>query len=110
MRVLTEDATQGAYVGTGVIGGVECDHLAFRNPRVDWQLWVQKGDQPLPLKYVITTKWVTGAPQYSLRLRNWNVKPEIDAAMFTFTAPAGAKKLDEIHADQIGEPAEENAQ
>ena len=41
---------------TGLIGGFECDHLAFRNPRVDWQIWVQKGDEPLPLKYVITTK------------------------------------------------------
>lgn len=108
--VLTEDATQGAYVGTGVIGGVECDHLAFRNPRVDWQIWVQAGEDPFPLKYVITTKWVTGAPQYTLRLSNWNAKPQIDAAMFTFTPPAGATKLDEIHADQIGEPAEEKAQ
>ncbi len=108
--VLTEDVTQGDHVGTGLIGGFECDHLAFRNPRVDWQIWVQKGDEPLPLKYVITTKWVTGAPQYTLRLRNWNVKPQIDPAMFKFTAPAGATKRDGIHADEIGGPAEENAQ
>lgn len=108
--VLAEDVTKGVYVGTGVVNGVECDHLAFRNPRVDWQIWVQKGEQPLPLKYVITTKWVTGAPQYSLRLSDWNVAPQIDAAQFTFKAPEGARKLEEIQADVIGELAEEGVQ
>jgi hypothetical protein len=107
---LTEDATEGVVVGTGIGGGVECDHLAFRNPRVDWQIWVTKGDQPLPLKYVITTKWVTGAPQYSLRLHGWNVAPQIDAVQFTFTAPEGARKLDILQADAIGELAEEAAE
>lgn len=108
--VLTEDITKGVYVGTGLVGGVECDHLAFRNPRVDWQIWVQKGEQPLPLKYVITTKWVTGAPQYSVRLSDWNVAPQIDAAQFTFAAPEGAKKLEQISADQIGELSVEGVQ
>ena len=108
--MLTEDATKGVYVGTGPVGGIECDHLAFRNPRVDWQIWVQKGEQPLPLKYVITTKWITGAPQYSLRLSDWNVAPQIDQAQFTFTAPEGAKKLEEISADEIGELSAEEVQ
>ena len=25
-------------MGSGVIGGVECDHLAFRTEEVDWQI------------------------------------------------------------------------
>jgi hypothetical protein len=108
--VLTEDATKGVYVGTGLVDGVECDHLAFRNPRVDWQIWVQKGAQPLPLKFVVTTKWVTGAPQYAVRLSDWNVAPQIDAAEFTFAAPDGAKKLGQISADQIGELSVEGVQ
>ena len=108
--VLTEDATKGVHVGIGLVGGVECDHLAFRNPRVDWQIWVRKGEQPLPLKYVITTKWITGAPQYTLRLSDWNVAPEIDPAQFTFTAPEGAKKLEGISADAIGELSAEGVQ
>jgi hypothetical protein len=108
--VLTEDVTKGVYVGTGLVDGVECDHLAFRNPRVDWQIWVQKGAQPLPLKYVITTKWVTAAPQYSVRLSDWNVAPQTDAAEFAFAVPEGARKLEEIGADQIGELSVEEVQ
>jgi hypothetical protein len=54
------------------------------------------------MKYVITTKWVTAAPQYSLRLSNWSVG-EVDTKLFTFTPAADAKKLDEVNADAIGE-------
>lgn len=105
--VLTEDVTQGVVVGTTFIDGVECDHLAFRNDAVDWQIWISKSEQKLPMKYVITTKWVTGAPQYSLRIRNWNTG-EVDAKLFAFKPAAGARKLDEILADEIGDLKLEN--
>ena len=61
---------------------------------VDWQLWVTTGEKPLPVRYVVTTKWFTGAPQYTLQLRNWNTAPQIDAARFTFRPPQNAQKLD----------------
>lgn len=62
----TTDITSGAYVGTTFIDGVQAVQLAFRGANVDWQLWVTAGDKPLPLRYVVTTKWFTGAPQYTL--------------------------------------------
>lgn len=101
--VLTTDAEKGVHLGTGFIDGVECEHLAFRNPRVDWQIWIQTGDKPLPLKYVITTKWVMGAPQYAIRFRHWNENPQITGDTFKFVPPAGASKIDEVRADEIGE-------
>lgn len=100
--LLTEGVTKGAVVGTAFVGGVECDHLAFRTDLVDWQIWISKGDKPLPLKYVITTKWVTGAPEYSLRLTNWKTDG-VDAAQFAFNPPADAKKLEQVHTDVTGE-------
>ena len=99
---LTEGATEGVVVGSAFIGGVECDHLAFRTDVVDWQIWISKGDTPLPLKYVITTKWVTGAPEYSLRLSNWRTDG-IDAGQFAFTPPADARKVEQVYADVTGE-------
>ncbi len=100
--LLTEGVTSGALVGSAFVGGVECDHLAFRTDVVDWQIWISKGDKPMPLKYVITTKWVTGAPEYSLRLSNWKTEG-VDAAQFVFTPPEGAKKLEQIQTDATGE-------
>jgi hypothetical protein len=108
--VLTEGATKGTLVGEAFVGGVECDHLAFRTDTVDWQIWVQKGEQPMPIKYVITTKWVTGAPQYTLRLSNWNVAPDVDDKLFSFTPPGDAKKIEQVYSDELGELTLEMAQ
>jgi len=90
----TADMTSGVHVGMTVVDGVEVHQLAFRGADVDWQLWVKAGSKPLPVRYVITTKAMGGAPQYTLELRNWNVAPKIGATQFTFAPPPGAKKLD----------------
>lgn len=81
---------EAKHVGRGVIEGVECEHLAFRNLDTDWQIWVETGDRPVPRKYVITSKAVGAAPQYTLRLRDWKtgVSPAPDT--FAFKPPEGS--------------------
>ena len=90
---LSEDVLEAKHVGDGVINGVECDHLAFRNEDTDWQLWVQKGDKPIPRKYVITSKAVAGAPEYTLIIKDWN-EGGVPGDAFAFSPPADAKKVD----------------
>lgn len=90
---LMATATDGKHIGQGVIDGVECEHLAFRTPDTDWQIWIESGAKPVPRKYVITSKTVTGAPQYTLRTRDWKTDA-FDADAFVFKAPAGAAKID----------------
>ncbi|HBK05193.1 MAG TPA: hypothetical protein DDZ81_04945 [Acetobacteraceae bacterium] len=101
----TADMTSGAHVGMTFIDGAQVHQLAFRGADVDWQLWVKAGSKPLPLRYVITTKAIGGAPQYTLELRNWDVTPQIGAGQFAFTPPKGAKKLDpaSVKVDAIGD-------
>ena len=100
---LSSGVVSSTYLGTDYVNGVECHNLAFRQEKTDWQLWVQVGDAPLPMKYIITTKWVAGAPQYSVRFRDWNTKPQIEANRFEFSAPEGAKKLETIDVNEMGE-------
>jgi hypothetical protein len=92
--VMSADVLHAAHIGRGVVGGVECEHLAFRNDDTDWQLWVQVGDAPIPRKYVITSKTEAGAPQYTLVIRDWKTDAQPGADAFAFKAPDGAKKLD----------------
>ncbi len=101
--ILSSGVVRGAYIGTAYVNGVECHHLAFREDKVDWQLWVKTGNEPLPMKYVITSKWHTGAPQYEIRLRDWDTKPRIKADQFTFTVPKGARRLETIPVNEMGE-------
>lgn len=89
---LTEDVRAGLLVGDSKVDGVETDHLAFRQPNVDWQLWVQKGQQALPRKLLITTRYAVGDPQYQAILR-WDLKPSMSAKSFAFVPPSGATKI-----------------
>lgn len=89
---LTEGVRNGILVGTSTIDGVECDHLAFRQADIDWQLWVEQGARALPRKLVITTRYEVGDPQYQATLR-WNLKPKIQNSTFVFTAPKGVNEI-----------------
>ena len=91
--VLVAGIMESKHIGRGVIDGLECEHLAFRNFDTDWQLWVEVGERPIPRKLVITSKTLTNAPQYTLRVKGWKtgIQPAPDA--FAFVPPAGAKKL-----------------
>ena len=100
---------ESKHIGRGVVDGVECEHLAFRNLDTDWQIWIEVGDRPVPHKYVITSKAVGGSPQYTLRLRDWKmgITPASDA--FAFKPPEGSsgvaitllKDIDEVPAGII---------
>jgi hypothetical protein len=89
---LTASAVDGTHIGQGVIDGVECEHLAFRTPDTDWQIWIEAGDKPVPRKYVITSKTIAGAPQYTLKIRDWKTDANADGD-FAFKAPADATKV-----------------
>jgi hypothetical protein len=91
---LISDVIDAKHVGLGVINGVECEHLAFRNEETDWQIWVARGNRPIPCKFIITSKAVTAAPQYTLRIKEWQSEPKIDAEAFAFKPQADTKKVE----------------
>jgi hypothetical protein len=89
----TADVSAATHIGEGVIDGVECEHLAFRQKDVDWQLWIEKGPTPIPRKLVITSTAVVAAPEYTLVIKDWKTDPPVDEAGFSFTPPDGAQKV-----------------
>lgn len=90
---LMPEVVDSKDLGSGVIAGVECDHLAFRTKEVDWEIWIAQGSRPYPCRYVITSTQVDGAPQYTIDLRAWKAGSQVSPDRFTLNVPAGAKKL-----------------
>jgi hypothetical protein len=101
-KVLMEDVVSGLYVGMSVVGGVKCHHLAFRGNEVDWQIWIEDGDKPLPKKFIITTKWMTGAPQFTVLIKDWDLSPKFSEDVFTFVPPKDAQRIDFIRLSRGG--------
>jgi len=81
-------------LGSGVIGGVECDYLAFRTNDVDWQIWIAQGKRPYPCRYVITSKLLSSGPQYTIQIRDWKTGGEVAATDFRFKNPTQADKVE----------------
>lgn len=77
-----------------MVEGVRCDHLAFRSPHVDWQIWIQEGKEPLPRKLVITTRDQPNAPQFSVTVTKLDLEPTFTPQTFGFRAPSGAKQIE----------------
>jgi len=86
-------ALQSAYdVGPATIDGVETDHYAFREADVDWEIWIQQGNQPFPRKLVIVNRNDPAKPTFNTRLQ-WTLNPAYTDADFTFVPDANAKKI-----------------
>jgi len=92
-KELMPQVTDAKDLGSGVIHGIECDHLAFRTKEVDWQIWIAQGARPYPCRYVVTSKKVTGWPQYTLDIWGWKAGTEVASDAFKLEIPAGAKQL-----------------
>jgi hypothetical protein len=86
-------ALKSAYeVGSATIDGVPTDHFAFREAEVDWEVWIQKGAQPLPRKLVIVDRTDPSRPTFISRLQ-WQVNPNFTDADFAFVPDSNAKRI-----------------
>jgi len=91
---LMADVTDIKDLGSGVVGGVECDSLAFRKPEVDFQIWIAQGDARYPCKYVITSKKVANGPKYSIEISHWETGAAVKKIDYTFKNSTNADKVD----------------
>lgn len=99
---LTTGLTSGFVVGPASVAGVVCDHLAFRNEEVDWQIWIEQGKKPLVRKFVITSKKMPQSPQLMVVISKWDTAPKLADVMFGFTPPKGSMKIEFLPAASVG--------
>ncbi len=93
-EVLTEGVLYGRYLGLHRAAGVLCHHLVFVQDTIEWQIWIDAGEDPLPRKFVITYVREKGEPQYSAILLKWQLDPAFPEDLFTFHAPPGAEQAE----------------
>lgn len=91
-----DDASQlrsALFIGLDRVGGEWCNHYAYQQSDVDWELWISTGSRPLPCRFVITDTSQPSRPRHSVNYR-WNVNPTFRAGTFTYQAPAGAQRIE----------------
>lgn len=83
----------GLSLGESTIGGVLCDHLAVRSDVRDGQVWVARGDQPIPWRILITHREEPAQPRFWVQFDEWNFSPEFDESTFSYTPPEDAIRV-----------------
>jgi hypothetical protein len=84
----------GLVVGDATLDGKECSHVAFRTSDRDIQVWIERGDRPLPVRLVITYIADEGTPQFWAQFLTWEIGVETPDELFTYVPPDGAERLD----------------
>lgn len=87
-----DELTSGFLVGPATIDGVLTNQYAFRQGEVDWSVWIEQGDRPLPRKLLIIDRSQTEQPAYVARLA-WTLNPTFPADTFTYKAGPNAKSI-----------------
>lgn len=87
------DPASGFLVGVETVGTTKVDHFAFRQPGVDWQIWIAEGDKPLPLRIVIINRDDAAKPAYAADLV-WKTDGAIPPDRFIFTPGADSARID----------------
>ena len=86
--------TDGEIVNTMSIDGVPCLHLFFSQPPgIDLELWLEKNDQSLPRRLIVTYRSLPGEPNFVATFSNWNFSIHPTDADFVFQPPPGAVKV-----------------
>jgi hypothetical protein len=89
---LLSQITDAKVIGPSTIDGVTTEQYAFRQEGLDWQIWIQRGEYPLPRKVVLTTLTDDARPQYSANY-TWNLAPSFNDASFVFVVPTNAQRI-----------------
>ena len=77
---------------TGILGA-PAHHVIGRTDTVNFQVWIRDGEQPLPLRIVLTYPGTPGQPEFRAQFSAWNLAPETADALFTFTPPANSSRI-----------------
>ncbi len=91
-KISTADIKSADYLGEAMVDGHATSHYAIREKDIDWQIWIDIGDKPLPRKMVITTTSEKTHPQHGTLMR-WDLAPTFAPGTFDFKAPAGSHRI-----------------
>lgn len=92
-RHLRPAIESGSRVGLVRLDGRSCEQLAFRTGEVDFQLFVERGESPLPRRLVVDYRNAPGKPQFRASLGDWKLAPDLPDTHFHVSPPIGAQRL-----------------
>jgi hypothetical protein len=95
-HLVTDEISVMYVTDKSLVRGIDCHHIIVSGPRVDLQVWVQEGNQPVPIRTLMTYKSALGSPRHEVFM-DWRAKANPDPSIFEFKAPDGATEIEFIN-------------
>ncbi|EFL52535.1 Protein of unknown function DUF2092, periplasmic [Solidesulfovibrio fructosivorans JJ]] len=92
-KSMMDGVLEAVYVGESEVGGKPCHHLALRQLTRDFELWVDAGKTPWPLRLAVTDKTLHGNPRTLVEYADWKAVSHFPAKTFAFTPPSDAVRV-----------------
>lgn len=93
-KAFLSGVTSGEVVNTVTIDGTPCLHMFFTQPPgIELELWLEKNEQSLPRRLIITYRSLPGEPSFIATIGKWDMSVHPSDAEFTFQPPPGAVKV-----------------
>lgn len=80
------------FIGLDRVDEKWCNHYAYQQPGLDWELWLQTGSRPLPCRFVITDTSQPSRPQHAINY-HWTLNPEFGATTFSYIPGPKARRI-----------------
>lgn len=112
---MLEGVNETTYLGVEELDGVECHHCRFEQDEMDWEMWVNTGDQPLIRKFAVDLgKQVAELGDQAPMVKDakieaehafhaWNVGVAFAEDSFAYSPPSEAKQVDSFFGDLGGD-------
>jgi hypothetical protein len=97
--------SSGRVVGTVTIDGLPYLHLFFSQPPgIELELWLEKNDQALPRRLIVTYRDLPDQPEFIAEFSDWNFNTHPSDADFTFQPPPNAFQV-QLKPEAVATPA-----
>ena len=91
--VMGKNLTHAIVVGPSMVNGVPCEHFAYMEPSMNFEVWIENGKKALPLRVAMTYKQVPNFPRFMIEYKDWKLNPKLKEDLFVFKAPVNAKRM-----------------
>ena len=88
-EIVHQKADSMAYIGLHDVDGVLAHHVLITGGHTNWQIWIDAGEVPLPLKIVVTELDEPGEPQSVFLFEDWDLAAELPDDVFIPDIPDG---------------------
>jgi len=99
---MTKDTT-GGWVDSQKLGDRTCDHLAYKQAAVDWELWVNETSH-LPCQVKIVYKNAPLQPTTTITYSDFDPKPQVTDATFVAQVPDGFQRIKIMRHATVNDP------